>query len=249
LRQYEPKSYGLTHVGMRRDHNEDSILLTDEGGLYIIADGMGGHQFGEVASALAIEAISSKLIESNNGNNPFSLVDAIKEANNRIFQHSKEQMESQGDTATLMAGMGTTVVTLYISRDRDKVLIAHVGDSRAYRLRDSYLEILTQDHSLAALAAANRGVSPIPIRTGFKNIITRALGIEQDVEVDLREEYISANDLFLLCSDGLTNMVSDQRINEILTSSVSIQSACETLITEANRNGGKDNISCILVQF
>src|SRR3972149_471861 len=197
---------------MRRDHNEDSILLTDEGGLYII-------------------------------------VDAIKEANNRIFQHSKEQMESQGDTATLMAGMGTTVVTLYISRDRDKVLIAHVGDSRAYRLRDSYLEILTQDHSLAALAAANRGVSPITIRTGFKNIITRALGIEQDVEVDLREEYISANDLFLLCSDGLTNMVSDQRINEILTSSVSIQSACETLITEANRNGGKDNISCILVQF
>lgn len=232
---------------MRRDHNEDSILLTDEGGLYIIADGMGGHQYGEVASAMAIEAISSKLIESNNGNKPFSLFDAIKEANNRIFQHSKEQIESQGDTATLMAGMGTTVVALYISWN--KALIAHVGDSRAYRLRDSYLKVLTQDHSLAAMAAANRGVPPIPIRTGFKNIITRALGIEQDVEVDLREEYISANDLFLLCSDGLTNMVSDQRINEILTSSVSIQSACETFVAEANRNGGKDNISCILVQF
>src|SRR3989337_3222856 len=208
------KSSGLTHVGMRRDHNEDSIYLLDDLGLYIVADGMGGHAHREVAGA-------------------------VKEANSRIYKYSKERLESSGDTATLMAGMGTTVVALHIGHDM--AFIAHVGDSRAYRLRDSHLDLLTQDHSLAAMAAAGRGTFPIP--TGFKNVITRALGIEPEVEVDVREEHIAEGDLFLLCSDGLTNMVTDPRIHEILFSGLSIQSACEALISEANRNGGRDNIS------
>ncbi len=241
------KSSGLTHVGMRRNHNEDAIYLLDDLGLYIVADGMGGHAHGEVASAMAVEAISSQLFETNSANVPFSLSGAIKEANSRIYKYSKERLESSGDTATLMAGMGTTVVALYIRQGM--ACIAHVGDSRAYRLRDSHLELLTQDHSLAAMAAAGRGAFPIPIRTGFKNVITRALGIEPEVEVDVREEPIAEGDLFLLCSDGLTNMVTDPRIHEILSSGLSIQSACETLISEANRNGGRDNISCILVQI
>ena len=145
-----------------------------------------------------------------------------------------------------MAGMGTTVVALFINKET--VSIAHVGDSRVYRMRDSRFEVLTTDHSLVSLAAQNRGIPPIPIRTGFKNVITRALGIEPDVEVDIREDKIIPNDLFLLCSDGLTNMVTDQRIEEILNSGISLQTAGETLINEANRNGGKDNISCILVR-
>ena len=242
----KPNSFGLTHVGMRRSHNEDSIFLFDDIGLYIVADGMGGHAMGEVASALAVQTISEELFSSNQSNSNFSLVKAVKQANNRIYQYSRERLESVGESGTLMAGMGTTVVALFINKET--VSIAHVGDSRVYRMRDSRFEVLTTDHSLVSLAAQNRGIPPIPIRTGFKNVITRALGIEPDVEVDIREDKIIPNDLFLLCSDGLTNMVTDQRIEEILNSGISLQTAGETLITEANRNGGKDNISCILVR-
>lgn len=242
----KPNSFGLTHVGMRRSHNEDSIFLFDDIGLYIVADGMGGHAMGEVASALAVKTISEELFSSNQSNSNFSLVKAVKQANNRIYQYSRERLESVGESGTLMAGMGTTVVALFINKET--VSIAHVGDSRVYRMRDSKFEVLTTDHSLVSLAAQNRGIPPIPIRTGFKNVITRALGIEPDVEVDIREDKIIPNDLFLLCSDGLTNMVTDQRIEEILNSGISLQTAGETLINEANRNGGKDNISCILVR-
>jgi len=242
----KPNSFGLTHVGMRRSHNEDSIFLFDDIGLYIVADGMGGHAMGEVASALAVQTISEELFSSNQSNSNFSLVKAVKQANNRIYQYSRERLESVGESGTLMAGMGTTVVALFINKET--VSIAHVGDSRVYRMRDSRFEVLTTDHSLVSLAAQNRGIPPIPIRTGFKNVITRALGIEPDVEVDIREDKIIPNDLFLLCSDGLTNMVTDQRIEEILNSGISLQTAGETLINEANRNGGKDNISCILVR-
>jgi len=242
----KPNSFGLTHVGMRRSHNEDSIFLFDDIGLYIVADGMGGHAMGEVASALAVQTISEELFSSNQSNSNFSLVKAVKQANNRIYQYSRERLESVGESGTLMAGMGTTVVALFINKET--VSIAHVGDSRVYRMRDSKFEVLTTDHSLVSLAAQNRGIPPIPIRTGFKNVITRALGIEPDVEVDIREDKIIPNDLFLLCSDGLTNMVTDQRIEEILNSGISLQTAGETLINEANRNGGKDNISCILVR-
>ena len=242
----KPNSFGLTHVGMRRSHNEDSIFLFDDIGLYIVADGMGGHAMGEVASALAVQTISEELFSSNQSNSNFSLVKAVKQANSRIYQYSRERLESVGESGTLMAGMGTTVVALFINKET--VSIAHVGDSRVYRMRDSKFEVLTTDHSLVSLAAQNRGIPPIPIRTGFKNVITRALGIEPDVEVDIREDKIIPNDLFLLCSDGLTNMVTDQRIEEILNSGISLQTAGETLITEANRNGGKDNISCILVR-
>ncbi|MBI3610167.1 MAG: Stp1/IreP family PP2C-type Ser/Thr phosphatase [Nitrospirae bacterium] len=242
-----PQSHGLTHVGMKRSHNEDTIFFSDDLGLYLVADGMGGHAQGEVASALAVETITEWFSSPNQAPSPSFLKEALKHANHRIYQYAREKMESQMEEGTLMAGMGTTVVALQINHEAAS--IAHAGDSRAYRMRDSHLEVLTQDHSLVARAAAERNIPHIPVRTGFKNIITRALGIEPDVEVDIREETLQPGDLFLLCSDGLTNMVPEERIQEILNSGLQLQSVCRALVDEANLNGGRDNISCVLVRI
>ena len=241
------ESCGLTHVGMRRTHNEDTIFLSDELGLYLVADGMGGHDQGEVASAMAVDTITQWFSGSNQELSLHSLINAIKSANHRIYQYSRERMEFQEQDGTLMAGMGTTAVALHVYND--VASIAHVGDSRAYRMRGSHLEVLTQDHSLVSRVALERNIPHLPVRTAFKNIITRAIGLEPDVEVDIREEKLLENDLFLLCSDGLTNMVSDEQIREILTSGLPPQSACQSLVDDANQNGGRDNISCVLVRF
>jgi protein phosphatase len=241
------ESYGLTHVGMKRSHNEDAIFFSDHPGLYLVADGMGGHDQGEVASAMAVKTIVECFDNPTQASRPPSLTEAIQQANHRIYQYSKERIESGMSVGTLMAGMGTTVVGLYI-RD-DFATIAHVGDSRAYRMRNSHLAVLTQDHSLVAQAAAEHRLPHIPVRTGFRNIITRALGMEPEVEVDLRDEKLQSGDLFLLCSDGLTNLVPDRRIEEILALGMSLEPACQALIDEANRNGGRDNISCVLVRY
>lgn len=241
------QGFGLTHTGMKRGHNEDSIFFSDKMGIYLVADGMGGHEKGEIASAMTIEAILEDLKSSDQEKAPFLLKDSIKRANQRIYQYSRESHQSKGDDGTLVIGMGTTIVALYA--DNGLAHIAHVGDSRAYRMRDSCLALLTKDHSLAAMAADAQKTSHIPINTGFKNIITRAVGMEADVEVDLQEEKLEPSDLFLLCSDGLTNMVSEERIEKILSSGLSLSSTCEALVDEANRNGGKDNISCILIRY
>jgi PPM family protein phosphatase len=245
--QKRHQSYGLTHVGLKRSHNEDTIFFSDDLGLYVVADGMGGHAQGEVASAMAVESIVEQVKDASKAQSLFSLTDAVKRSNQRVYQYSKERSVAQGQTSTLIAGMGTTLVSLYIHMN--VACIAHVGDSRAYRMQDSKLEILTRDHSLVAMAAEGRNIPHIPVRTGFKNIITRAIGLEPDVQTDVREEKLHPGDLFLLCSDGLTNMVPDQRIQEILASDLTLQSACETLVNEANQNGGRDNISCLLVRY
>ncbi len=233
---------------MKREHNEDAIFFSDEGGLYLVADGMGGHSYGEVASALAIQTISDICLNRNRGNHSFSLKGAIQEANQRIHLLAKEEIEKEGNT--IRAGMGTTIAALYY--DSGRLTIAHVGDSRVYRLRDSRLELLTQDHSLATMAlvtAGDKGVEkPFPANR-FKNVITRAVGLDQKVEVEVKEEKVKEGDLYLLCSDGLTNMVPGTLIQEFLVSESSISSACKALIDTANRNGGKDNISALLVQF
>lgn len=239
-------STGLTHIGRRRHHNEDAIHLSDEAGLYLVADGMGGHALGEVASALVIEAVSQYLA-SERVTSAAALAEAVKRANRRVHEYATQQVQAQEAEGTLATGMGTTIVALLIHDE--SAFIAHVGDSRAYRLRDNRLEVLTRDHSLAAMASAQHGTANPTIRTGFKNILMRAIGVEPEVEVDLREEKLKAGDLFLLCSDGLTNMVPDERIQDILTSDPSLQAACETLVQEANHNGGRDNISCVLVRL
>lgn len=243
-----PGSAGLTDIGLRRSHNEDAIFRSDEAGLYLVADGMGGHACGEVASAMAIETVSAKFLSSDKEKPSLLLKEAIQEANRRIFDHSREKIKPSEGTETLTGygTMGTTIVALALSRE--SAAIAHVGDSRVYRLRNGRLELLTRDHTLAALQPPPGKTPLATIPSKLKHILTRAVGTEARVEVDLREESVQPGDLFLLCSDGLTNPVPDARIEEILSSPVSIQAACELLIKEANKNGGKDNISCLLVR-
>lgn len=246
------ESFGMTDVGLKRNLNEDAIFFSDDMGLYLVADGMGGHSHGEVASAMAVENVSKRLMalhipasdRSSSEREATALKEAIQEANHQIFIRSKEHLEAQAPGSTLMAGMGTTLAALYFSRG--VAFIAHAGDSRVYRIRNARLERLTRDHSLAEMANQSGSLS---MKSGFKNVITRALGIEPTVEVDLRREQLSRGDLFLLCSDGLTNMISDDRIGEILSSIQSLESACRVLINEANRNGGRDNISAVLARY
>jgi serine/threonine protein phosphatase PrpC len=201
---------------------------------------------------MAIETVSTKFIGSNSDREKvsFLLKEAIWEANGRIYTYSKEKVKApEGDeTITGFGTMGTTMVALALSGET--ISIAHVGDSRAYRMRNGRLELLTRDHSLAAIQPP-QGSSPLPskVRSKFKHILTRALGAEAKVEIDLREEKSQRDDLYLLCSDGLTNMVTDPRIEEILSVPSSIQSASEALLSEANRNGGRDNISCVLIRL
>lgn len=242
------ESAGRTDVGLRRDHNEDAIFLSDDAGLYLVADGMGGHACGEVASAMAVETVSAQFLSSDREKLPLLLKEAILNANRRIFDYSREKIKPPDGTETLTGHgtMGTTIVALALFGET--AAIANVGDSRAYRLRNGRLALLTKDHTLAASLKPPPGQAPAPsMRSKLKHVLTRALGVEAKVEIDLREERVEPGDLFLLCSDGLTNMLSDARMEEIL-SSFPVQAACETLVSEANRNGGKDNISCLLVR-
>lgn len=239
---------GLTDIGSRRAHNEDALFLSDEAGLYLVADGMGGHSFGEVASAMAVETVSKKFLSSSREKPASLLTEAIQEANNRIYQFSQEKVKVFDGTETLTGPgtVGTTIVALTLSGET--AIIANVGDSRAYRLRNGRLAQLTQDHTLAAMQPPSGKAAPATLPSKLKHILTRAVGVETKVKIDLLEEPLQPGDLFLLCSDGLTNMVSDARIAEVLSSPSSIQSACDILIKEANRNGGKDNITCVLVR-
>lgn len=242
-----------TDTGLKRDHNEDSVGSEKTIGLAVLADGMGGHKSGEIASAMTIAHVlktfksSFKKIEhgevdweSGLTNETMLLGRAIEESNQNIFQASCDNVANRG--------MGTTAVGLLFLND--KVSIAHVGDSRAYRLRNGSFEMLTEDHSLLQEL----------VRKGFysreeaeasdqKNVITRALGIEKEVEVDLSEEITDVNDIYLLCSDGLTDMVSDDVIHKILQEyGEDIEKAADELVITANENGGKDNISVILAR-
>ena len=241
------KSFGLTDRGKRRTNNEDSIFLSDEKGLYLVADGMGGQSRGEVASSMTMEIIPESFGGPAQGAMPARLAEAIKKANHKVHQLSLEKIPPVEDGGTMVAGMGTTVVALGIHEGM--AAVAYVGDSRIYRLRDSKLELLTRDQSLAALAAERYSAAQVPARSAFKNMLCRAVGMDATVEVEVREEKVQPGDLFLLCSDGLTNMVPDERIQDLMSSDLSLQFICESLIGEANQNGGRDNVSCLLVRY
>ena len=247
-----PESAGLTDVGLKRTQNEDATWWSDDAGLYVVADGMGGHAHGEVASALAVETIAAQYAALNTepaGRSPAErLVDAIREANRRVHTEAAHCLPSPEDRDTIVtgAGMATTVAALAIS-DRSAI-IAHVGDSRVYRLRQGQLDLLTRDHSWAAMAASQFGL-PVPETSGFKHLLARAVGLDPEVDVDVREEACQPGDLFLLCSDGLSNMVPDAQIKAILIAGAALPVTCQALVAEANRQGGRDNISCLLVRI
>ncbi|MEE9415531.1 MAG: Stp1/IreP family PP2C-type Ser/Thr phosphatase [Acidimicrobiales bacterium] len=225
-----------THVGMLREVNQDAAFLTPD--VFVVADGMGGHAAGDIASAIAVASIADMIRMAGVDD----LVEAVKAANKSILKRADSEPE--------LAGMGTTVVALasFIEADVQQLALVNVGDSRAYRLSGDELSQLTDDHSLVAdlvrdgmLRADQAEHHP------QKNILTRALGIEQDLRVDSWVHQPIPGDRYLLCSDGLFNEVSEDDIAEILRSYSNVDNAAAELVAQANAHGGRDNITVMIV--
>lgn len=240
---------GLTDAGRMREQNEDNIAIAPEAGLVVVADGMGGHRAGEVASRLAVEAIRRHILDTLTGLEPVgddgglevALVrDAIQQANRAIYECAREQPE--------YAGMGSTVVvTLFYG---DRLCVGHVGDSRLYRFRDTILEQVTEDHSVVQELVSRGLVTAEEARQSVsKNLVTRALGIDPEVEVDVAEYDVYDDDVYLLCSDGLNDVLADGDIELMLTEhGRDIEATARAMVDTANARGGPDNISVILVR-
>jgi PPM family protein phosphatase len=229
---------GTTDVGRQRSTNEDSLLVHPP--FFAVADGMGGAKAGEVASQLAVEVLEEEIAQHADEPPEAQLSQALQEANRRIFELSTDDESRRG--------MGTTVTAARL-HDRD-VSLGHVGDSRAYRFREGELEQLTRDHSLVAELQRSGQLSPEAAEHHpQRSIITRALGPEPDVEVDTYTVAGRGGDVFLLCSDGLTGMVSDQEMASIVRRAGSLQEAAETLVRAANQSGGKDNITVVMFRL
>jgi protein phosphatase len=245
--------YGLTDVGLVRDHNEDSIGENHDLGLAVLADGMGGHRGGEVASAITVSTILESLDDKLKNINPgdtdettgFSLEsiavnDAVIKANENVFTSSNENARYRG--------MGTTVVVLLFHDNR--FTVAHVGDSRLYRYRDGELEQITRDHSLMQELVDKGFYTTEQARESLnKNLVTRAIGAEESVQVDVHEDIVHPGDIYLLCSDGVSDMLEDDVIKTtIADNSENLEKIATELIRLSNESGGKDNISVILAR-
>jgi PPM family protein phosphatase len=221
-----------TDAGRQRHANEDAYYARAP--VYAVADGMGGAQAGEVASRIAADAFDER---PQDGTPEQQLARVAKEANRRIFDLAQEDSSR--------SGMGTTLTGALV--DDDEVAIVHVGDSRAYVFRDGELRQLTRDHSLVEeLRRQGRLTSEEAEEHPQRSIITRALGPERDVEVDVQTHRARSDDVYLLCSDGLTSMVREERVREILSEAPSLQAAVDGLVAEANQMGGRDNITVVL---
>jgi protein phosphatase len=245
---------GETNVGMKRNHNEDSFSILEDSGLYIVADGMGGHASGEVASKMAVESLREFFaataadpertwpykMDRSKGYEENRLITGIKLANLRIYESAQRDARQRG--------MGTTIVTMFAVEDG--VYVAHVGDSRVYRIRDGKIEQLTEDHSLLNDYIKMKRLTPEEIANfPHKNVIVRALGMKDTVKVDTRYEQPRANDVYLLCSDGLSGPVSDDEMLQITTTAPDLKTAASRLIEQANKAGGPDNITVVLARW
>jgi PPM family protein phosphatase len=225
-----------TDTGRQRRDNEDSAFARAP--VFVVADGMGGAQAGEVASRIAVEAFEQGLPDS--GSPEERLATRVREANAQIYERSRADRQR--------AGMGTTLTAAYV--DDTHVAIAHVGDSRAYLFRDGTLQRLTQDHSLVdELVRRGKLTEEQAAEHPQRSIITRALGPEPDVEVDTWTYPARAGDVVLLCSDGLTSMISEDRVKATLTEHDNLDEAADALIREANEAGGRDNITVVLFRL
>jgi protein phosphatase len=242
---------GQTDVGKKREKNEDSLVVDDKIGLFMVADGMGGHQGGEYASRLAVQTVKETLhhiLEDPEATVPeeiaFDRSDpgallkySLKAASQKIYEEANRNAG--------LRGMGTTAVALFI-KDH-KGFVAHVGDSRAYLVRDGEIRQLTYDHSLVAEQLRAGFITEDQLKHHkFKNIITRSVGFQNEVEVDLLVRDLEEGDRFLLCSDGLTNMVDDPDLLKIVSKN-SPKDACRKLVEMANKHGGDDNITVVVV--
>ncbi len=246
---------GISDVGLQRDHNEDSFAILKDHELYIVADGMGGHRAGDVASRLATDAMvdffrataaddvtwpfhfDARLSEEEN-----RLLTAIRIANRQIIERSLRSRECHG--------MGTTIVGALFAPEKRTMFIGHVGDSRAYRIREGAINQLTRDHSLvndyllAMPELSEEQRSELP-----KNVITRALGMQDHVTVDLQSDTAEEGDLYVLCSDGLSGMIDDEELLDVVGGADDLADACTRLVAMANEHGGEDNITAVVVRI
>jgi PPM family protein phosphatase len=244
-------SFGGTDQGKRRNNNEDAYLLDDERGLYAVADGIGGSEGGEVASRIAVETFSDAVMNlireteqtvpsgtvRTTGSESTLLRQAITIANNEILRAQEQRPE--------LAGMGTTLSAILFRKE--VACIAHVGDSRAYRLRSGEFKQLTEDHSFVAEQVRSGIMTPEQARLSpYRHMITRALGTADEVQPDVAQQRVQKNDRFLLCTDGLTEMVEDEDIRRILASAAP-REAVQQLLAAANNAGGVDNITAVVV--
>ena len=245
---------GETNVGMKRAHNEDSFYLPESERLAIVADGMGGHASGEVASRMAVETIAGFFRATQDEQQltwPFKMdrghrydvnrmVTAIKLANLKIHEQAQKDPHCHG--------MGTTVVaTLFAD---DALIVGHVGDSRLYRRRDGRFEQITEDHSLLNDYIKIKHLSAEEIANfPHKNVIVRALGMKDSVQVDVHIDNPRLGDIYVLCSDGLSGMVKDQEISDVVMTERDLDIVCDRLISMANKNGGLDNITVVAIRI
>lgn len=243
----------LTNPGMVRSHNEDSVACDPACGLVVLADGMGGYNAGEVASGIAVSVVATEICQRLQEASPIErdeesgdelglalLRDNIRKANLSIYQAAQSQPQ--------YSGMGTTIVAgLFYD---NSVVVGHVGDSRMYRLRDGVLETITRDHSLLQEQIDSGMISIEDARLSKnKNLVTRAVGIDADVIPEIHVHEVRIGDIYLLCSDGLNDMVEDEDIQSSLYAMQgNLPMAAEQLVQQANDNGGRDNVSVILVK-
>lgn len=242
-------------MGRKRGHNEDNLCLVPEHNLYLVADGMGGHASGEVASQLAVDTVAEFFKETSSDEDmtwPYKmekglsyeenrLAAAVKLANLRIFEKAKGDPNSHH-------GMGTTIVCTFISDGL--IYFAHVGDSRIYRLRGDNLSLVTEDHSLLNDYIKMKDLTEEEIENfPHKNVIVRALGMKETVQVDVDHEEPENGDLYMLCSDGLNGMIKDELIHQIMMEyRTDLEGCVEKLIEAANEHGGKDNTTVVVVE-
>ncbi|QAT87293.1 protein phosphatase 1 [Corallococcus coralloides] len=245
---------GSTHVGMKRNHNEDNYLVLPEENLVVVADGMGGHSSGEIASRIAVDELGEFFRLTSKDQDatwPFKmdkqrnydenrLATGIKLANARIFERATVD--------TKYKGMGTTIVSVHFAENG--VYVGHVGDSRVYFFRGGVLQQVTEDHSLLNDYLKAKKLTPEEIENfPHKNVIVRALGMKEQVQVDVTRVDPLENDVFLLCSDGLSGMISDAQMQDILSRTPELEKACGQLIDLANAAGGNDNVTCVLARY
>ena len=249
------KSAGVTDIGRRRQLNEDALFVDDESGLYVVADGMGGHNAGEVASKLAVETVSNFVRRSGDDEEitwPYGVDPSISINANRLrtaIMLANKRVWKEADNREDYTGMGTTIVAGLV--EDDSITLCAAGDSRAYRLRGDALDQITTDDSWVQVALTEGLLQADEAENHpMKNIITKAVGAKQNIELTVYEEPLKDGDVYLLCTDGLHGMVAEAKILEILRDKKDdLEQTVQTLVAAANEKGGKDNITAVVLQY
>ena len=247
-------SSGKTHPGMKRELNEDNFTILEDQGVYVVADGMGGHNAGEVASEIAVKTVEDFFLKSSRDEEmtwPYKLDPSLSLDANKLMvgiKFANRRIYSSSSSNASYAGMGTTVVSI-LTTETDEIYVSHVGDSRCYCYFDDELRQVTDDHSLVnEYIKAGQITKEQAANFPHKNVIMRALGMKDNVLVDIQKVKVRPGEIYLLCSDGLSDMVKDPDIEKIFSQNMSLDETSQALIDAANANGGKDNITVVLVK-